>query len=54
LNDAACFAAFRATFGVANVASYVSRLPVPPRWIASRAMGEGFAEIARAWLNHGA
>jgi HAD superfamily hydrolase (TIGR01484 family) len=45
-NDAACFAAFRTTFGVANVAPYVSRLPVPPRYVATHPMGEGFAEIA--------
>jgi HAD superfamily hydrolase (TIGR01484 family) len=45
-NDAACFAAFRATFGVANVAGYVGSMPVPPRWIASREMGAGFVEIA--------
>jgi len=45
-NDAPCFAAFRTTFGVANVRSSVPRLSVPPRYIASRSMGEGFAEVA--------
>ncbi len=49
-NDAACFAAFRTTFGVANVAAAVGRLSVPPRYVARAAMGEGFAEIARAIL----
>jgi hydroxymethylpyrimidine pyrophosphatase-like HAD family hydrolase len=47
-NDAACFAAFRTTFGVANVRAHVSTgaLTVPPRYVAGSAMGEGFAEIA--------
>jgi HAD superfamily hydrolase (TIGR01484 family) len=45
-NDAACFAAFRTTFGVANVVSSLTRLSVTPRFVASRPMGEGFAEIA--------
>ncbi len=49
-NDAACFAAFRTTFGVANVASSVPRLSVPPRYVAKGKMGEGFAEIAGAIL----
>jgi HAD superfamily hydrolase (TIGR01484 family) len=49
-NDAACFAALRTTFGVANVRAFVSRMSVPPRWIASAERGEGFAEIARALL----
>jgi HAD superfamily hydrolase (TIGR01484 family) len=46
-NDAACFAAFRATFGVSNVAAHVRQLSVPPRYVAGAAMGAGFAEIAR-------
>jgi HAD superfamily hydrolase (TIGR01484 family) len=45
-NDAACFAAFSTTFGVANVRSSLSRLPIPPRYIATSPMGRGFAEIA--------
>jgi hydroxymethylpyrimidine pyrophosphatase-like HAD family hydrolase len=49
-NDAACFAAFRTTFGVANVAGSVGMLSVPPRYVATRAMGEGFAEIAAELL----
>lgn len=55
-NDAACFAAFRMTFGVANVRAFVSgppgraRIAVPPRWVASAERGEGFAEIARCLL----
>ena len=51
-NDAACFAAFRTTFGVANVRASLGRLSVTPRYVASRAMGEGFAEIAAAILAH--
>jgi HAD superfamily hydrolase (TIGR01484 family) len=46
LNDGACFAAFRLTFGVANVATYVERLARPPRFVATQSMGKGFAEIA--------
>ena len=49
-NDAACFAAFRHTFAVANVTPHLGRLTVVPRYVASKAMGEGFAEIARALL----
>ena len=44
-NDAPCFSAFHTTFGVANVDRYASRMAVPPRWVASAEMGEGFAEI---------
>lgn len=50
-NDAACFAAFRTTFGVANVAAALGRLSVPPRYVATKEMGEGFAEIARTILD---
>lgn len=49
-NDAACFAAIRTTFGVANVRAFLSKLSVPPRYVARAARGEGFAEIARALL----
>jgi HAD superfamily hydrolase (TIGR01484 family) len=49
-NDAACFAAIRSTFGVANVRAFLSKLSVPPRWVASSERGDGFAEIARAIL----
>lgn len=56
-NDAACFAALRFTFGVANVRPFVlgtsgrPRIHVPPRWIAPAAMGDGFAQVARALLS---
>jgi HAD superfamily hydrolase (TIGR01484 family) len=49
-NDAACFNAFRTTFAVSNVRPYLARIPVTPRYVTSRPMGEGFAEIARAIL----
>lgn len=49
-NDGACFAAFRSTFGVANVRPHVGSLSVPPRWVASAERGAGFAEVARALL----
>ncbi len=43
-NDAACFAAFVTTFGVANVRASVGRLAsVTPRYVASRDMGDRFA-----------
>ncbi len=45
-NDAPCFAGFATTFGVANVRASISRLSVPPRYVASQEMGAGFAEIA--------
>jgi len=47
-NDAACFAAFKTTFGVANVRPWIASLSVPPRFIATKERGEGFAEIAHA------
>jgi hydroxymethylpyrimidine pyrophosphatase-like HAD family hydrolase len=49
-NDRACFAAFAATFGVANVKEHIESLSVPPRWVARAPMGRGFAEISRAIL----
>jgi HAD superfamily hydrolase (TIGR01484 family) len=47
-NDAPCFAAFHLTFGVANVRAAAPHLPVLPRYVADRPMGEGFAEVAAA------
>jgi HAD superfamily hydrolase (TIGR01484 family) len=44
-NDAAAFAFFSATAGVSNVGAHLASLPTPPRWIASRDRGKGFAEI---------
>jgi HAD superfamily hydrolase (TIGR01484 family) len=45
-NDAAAFAGFDLTFGVANVAPYASRLSIRPRFVASKERGAGFREIA--------
>jgi HAD superfamily hydrolase (TIGR01484 family) len=45
-NDAAAFAAFTTTFGVANIRPYLTILPVLPRYVTQAAMGHGFAEIA--------
>jgi HAD superfamily hydrolase (TIGR01484 family) len=49
-NDAACFSAIRTTFGVANVRAFVSKLSVPPRYVAQKERGDGFAEIAQALI----
>jgi HAD superfamily hydrolase (TIGR01484 family) len=49
-NDAACFAAFHTTFGVSNVRASLGRLSRTPRYVATRPMGEGFAEIASELL----
>ncbi len=45
-NDAAAFAAFATTVGVANVRSYLRNLPTLPRYVTQAAMGRGFAEFA--------
>lgn len=45
-NDAAAFAWFDWTAGVANVARHLDRLPRPPRFVALADCGAGFAEIA--------
>ncbi|WP_235879900.1 HAD hydrolase family protein [Polyangium aurulentum] len=45
-NDAAAFAAFATTVGVANVRPYLRNLPVLPRYVTQAAMGRGFAEFA--------
>jgi hydroxymethylpyrimidine pyrophosphatase-like HAD family hydrolase len=50
-NDAACFAGFRTTVGVANIAPYLARLSVPPRFITENSMGAGFAELAAALIS---
>jgi HAD superfamily hydrolase (TIGR01484 family) len=49
-NDAAAFAWFAHSAGVANVAKFLDRLPVPPRFVASAECGEGFAQIVNALL----
>ena len=49
-NDAAAFAFFEHTAGVANVGAHLASLPVPPRWVATCDRGRGFAEIVRTVL----
>ena len=49
-NARPCVSAFETTFGVANVRKSVEALALPPRFVASAEMGEGFSEIARAIL----
>jgi HAD superfamily hydrolase (TIGR01484 family) len=49
-NDAPAFAYFPLSAGVANVQPYLSRLPVPPRYVSQASHGQGFAEIAATLL----
>ena len=49
-NDAACFGAFALTVGVANVKDSMDRIVVAPRYVTSREMGDGFAELARTLI----
>jgi HAD superfamily hydrolase (TIGR01484 family) len=49
-NDATAFAAFRLTFGVANVRASARSLTVRPRYVAPSPMGRGFVEIAERLL----
>lgn len=49
-NDAAAFAYFPRSAGVANVTAHLSALPVPPRYVSSADRGRGFAEIAQLLL----
>lgn len=49
-NDAAAFAWFDLSAGVANVADFLPSLPRAPRYVASLRSGAGFAEIAETVL----
>lgn len=49
-NDAAAFAHFTLSTGVANVREHLARLPSPPRFVADQDRGRGFAEIAHIVL----
>lgn len=49
-NDAAAFSFFALTAGVANVQRHLPRLPNPPRFVAAREHGAGFAEIVERVL----
>ncbi|MDB4991349.1 MAG: haloacid dehalogenase-like hydrolase [Myxococcaceae bacterium] len=46
-NDAAAFAFFLLTIGVANVRQHLTRLPTPPAFVTEASHGAGFAELAR-------
>ncbi|MCA9601524.1 MAG: HAD-IIB family hydrolase [Polyangiales bacterium] len=49
-NDAAAFAHFEPSVGVANVREHASALPVPPTYVTQADRGRGFAELANAIL----
>ena len=51
-NDAAAFAYFPLSAGVANVREHLARLPVPPRYVSEADRGRGFAEIAAVVTGH--
>ena len=50
-NDAPMFSFIRNSFGVGNIAPYLGDLPRAPQWVARKAAGRGFADIARAMLD---
>lgn len=45
-NDAPAFAYFDVTAAPSNVREHLSRLPTPPRFVATADRGRGFAEVA--------
>ncbi|MEO0324194.1 MAG: HAD family hydrolase, partial [Myxococcota bacterium] len=49
-NDAAAFAAFAPSVGVANVAAHLDRLAARPGYVTAADRGLGFAELAGAIL----
>ena len=49
-NDAAAFAAFSPSVGVANVVDHLPRLASRPAYVTRNDRGRGFAELARAIL----
>lgn len=52
-NDAACFAAFPCTVGVANVRAAARSLTVLPRYVTRAEKGHGFEELALHLLDTG-
>lgn len=52
-NDAAAFAYFPVSVGVANVERYLPILPTPPTFVTRADRGRGFAEMARHVLERG-
>jgi HAD superfamily hydrolase (TIGR01484 family) len=51
-NDAAAFARFPKSVGVANVRAHLDRLPIPPRYVTDGDRGRGFAELAALLADH--
>lgn len=51
-NDAAAFAFFPQSVGVANIQPFLGSLPVPPRYITQADHGQGFSECAQIVLRH--
>jgi HAD superfamily hydrolase (TIGR01484 family) len=49
-NDAAAFARFPLSVGVANIDAHLDRLPSPPRFRTNAERGAGFAELAEALI----
>jgi HAD superfamily hydrolase (TIGR01484 family) len=49
-NDESCFAAFRLSFGVANIKPHLAEMTMGPRFVSTAECGEGFAEIAARLL----
>ncbi len=49
-NDAAAFARFPFSVGVANVREHLHHLPVPPRYMTTADRGLGFAELTDALI----
>ena len=52
-NDAAAFARFPKSVGVANVREHLDRLPVLPRYVTDGDRGVGFAELAAHLTDQG-
>lgn len=50
-NDEACFAGFRHSFGVANIAPHLPHMTVGPRWGSEGQQAAGFCEIVRRILD---
>ena len=51
-NDAAAFARFPKSVGVANVREHLDRLTIPPRYVTDSDRGRGFAELASHLVDH--
>lgn len=49
-NDASMFAHYPHAIGVANIAKFMGRLPMPPAYVTRQACGAGFVEVVDAIL----